>query len=530
MHAELLVADALLPSRVQMAFTLGYHVILVPLGVALPAYLVLMEGIGVFRRDPVALKVARRWSVVMAVTFAIGAVTGTILSFEFGLLWPVLMGRLGAAFGLGFAIEGIAFFLEAIFIGIYLYGWTRLPARIHFAFGLTLPPVGVLGTVSVLMANSWMNTPGGMTLNASGQVTGVDVLAALFTRSLGYEFWHFLIALYIAAGFGVASIYAVAWLRGRRDHYQRLAFAVPFTVAALLAPVEIIVGDLSARALVNDQPSKFAAMEVTWRTRSHNPEIIGGLLNGSGQVQWGLSLPSVDSILVGFSPDAVVPGLTSVAADARPTIVEANVTHLAFDVMVGLGSAGAALAAWYFLVLLFRRDLPQSRWFYRASALAGVGAYAGVESGWATTEVGRQPWIAYGTMRVSEAVTSAPAGFVWSMLSVLVLAYAAIATLFVILARRLTMRWQRADEAEAALPPAAPPEQGMPYGPRPESFSEPAPRRVLSRGDISGALRVIGLGALVALLASFGFLSAIVFSVFGLRAVTRRSLHPLHKG
>ena len=257
-----LAGEALLPSRIQMAFTLASHVLLVPLGVALPTLTLLMEGIGIWRKDPVALTIARRWSVVMAVQFAVGAVTGTILSFEFGILWPRMMGRFGAAFGLGFAIEGLAFFMEAIFISIYLYGWNRLRPRAHFLVGLTLPPAGLLGAFGVLSANAWMNTPGGVTID-SGRVVDVDVLQALFTRALGYEFWHFLIALYMTAGFVVASVYAVAWLRGRRDHYQRLAFAVPFTVAAALTPVQLLVGDLSARAIASDQPAKFAAVEIT---------------------------------------------------------------------------------------------------------------------------------------------------------------------------------------------------------------------------------------------------------------------------
>jgi cytochrome d ubiquinol oxidase subunit I len=458
----LTVEPALLPSRIQMAFTLAYHIILVPFGVALPFYTVLMEGIGIFRRDSVALKIARRWSVVMAVQFAVGAVTGTILSFEFGILWPKMLGRFGSAFGLGFAIEGIAFFLEAIFIGIYLYGWQRLPARLHFAMGLLLIPAGLLGAFGVLSSNSWMNTPGGVTLNATGRLVNVDALAALFTRALPYEFWHFVIAIYLTAGFLVASIYAVAWLRGRRDHYQRLAFAVPFTIAALLAPVEVAVGDLSARGLVTDQPSKFAAMEINWKTRSHNPEVIGGLLNDSGAVVWGIAIPSLDSILVGYSPDSVAPGLSSFAPDSRPSITEANITHLAFDLMVGLGIAGAGLAAWYFLVLIRRRDLPQSRWFYRAASLAGVGAYAAVESGWVTTEVGRQPWIVYDAMRVSDAVTSAPAVFIWTMLTVLVVVYAVIAVIFVTLVRNLAARWRRDDASSVAETP----EMGVPYGPR----------------------------------------------------------------
>src|SRR2546428_5014521 len=197
--------SALLPSRIQMAFTLATHVLLVPLGVAFPTLTLVMEGIGIARNDPVALRIARRWSVVMAVQVAVGAGTGTILSFEFGILWPKMLGRFGAAFGLGFAIEGIAFFLEAIFIGIYLYGWRRLPPRLHFVMGLVLIPAGLLGAFGVLSSNAWMNTPGGVTLDASGQLGSVDALAALFTKALPYEFWHFVIAIYLTAGFFVAS-------------------------------------------------------------------------------------------------------------------------------------------------------------------------------------------------------------------------------------------------------------------------------------------------------------------------------------
>src|SRR5437763_3558832 len=463
-----LAAEALLPSRIQMAFTLGYHILLVPLGVALPTLTLLMEGIGLVRKDPVALKLARRWSVVMAVQFAVGAVTGTILSFEFGILWPKRLGRFGSAFGLGFGIEGWGCFLEAVFIGIYLYGWTRRRPRLHFSLGLVLPPAGLLGAFGVLAANSWMNTPGGVTIGA-GRVRAVDVWAALFTPALAYEFWHFLIAIYLTCGFAVASVYAVAWLRGRRDHYQRLGFGVPFTIAAALTPVQLVVGDLSARALVYDQPAKFAAMELTWQTRAYNPEVVGGLLDQAGNVRFGISLPSLDSLLVGYSPAAVVPGLTSFAADRRPSILEANMAHLSFDLMVALGSAGALLALWYFGVLVRRRRLPDSLWFYRLAAAAGIGSYVAVEAGWATTGVGRQPWIVNGVMRVSEAVTDAPAAYIWTMLATLVVVYAVIAFFFVTLLLRLAARWKREDVAREQQAPEA----GVPYGPRPEARLEP---------------------------------------------------------
>ena len=443
-----------------MAFTLASHILLVPLGVAMPTLTLLMEGIGIWRKDQIALKIARRWSVVMAVQFAVGAVTGTILSFEFGILWPRMMGRFGAAFGLGFAIEGLAFFMEAIFISIYLYGWQRLSPRAHFLTGLALPPAGLLGAFGVLSANSWMNTPGGVTIDA-GRLVSVDAMAALFTPALGYEFWHFLIAIYMTAGFVIASVYAVAWLRGRRDRYQRLAFAVPFTVAAALTPLQLVVGDLSARALVQDQPAKFAAMEITWTTRDHNPEVVGGLLDGSGAIKLGVELPSLDSILVGYSPNAVIRGLSSFAPDTRPNIVESNIAHLAFDLMVGLGTVGAALAAWSRWILARRRRLPDSVLFYRLAALAGIGSYLAVESGWVTTEVGRQPWIVYGVMRVADAVTDAPAAFVWTMLSILIVVYALIAYFFVTLLLKLAARWRREDATEAQEV-----EMRVPYGPR----------------------------------------------------------------
>lgn len=457
-------AAVLLPSREQMAFTLAYHILLVPLGVVFPLITLVMEGIGLRRRDEVALELARRWSVVMAITFAIGAVTGTVLSFEFGLLWPRMMGRFGDVFGQGFAIEGWAFFIEAIFIAIYLYGWRRLPPRVHFGLGWVLPPIAFLGAFGVIAANSWMNTPAGFTLGPNGRPENVDVPAALFTRALGYEYWHFMVAMYITAGFMVASVYAIGWLRGRRDGYHRLGFAVPFTIAAVLTPVQFAIGDLATRALTVDQPAKYGAMEVTWRTQSHNPEIVGGFMFPGGDVRYGIVIPDGNSLLAGYSPGAVVPGLTSVPASARPDLVEVNITHLAFDLMVGLGGLGILLTLWYAVAWVRRRDLPRSMWFFRAAALAGVGSYMAVESGWFVTEVGRQPWIVYDVMRVSDAVNPVDPVYAWTMFGVLVVVYAVIAFGFVTVMLRLSASWRRRREA---------PELGAPYGPRPETFDEP---------------------------------------------------------
>jgi cytochrome d ubiquinol oxidase subunit I len=423
-----------------------------------------MEGIGLRRNDPVALRLARRWSVVMAIQFAVGAVTGTILSFEFGILWPRMMGRFGDVFGIGFGIEGIAFFLEAIFIGIYLYGWTRLrPAR-HFALGLVLPPTGLLGAFGVIVANSWMNTPAGFQLGPTGRPVNVSILSAIFTPALGYEFWHLIVALYMTAALMVASVYAFGWLRGRHDRYHRLGFTVPFTIGAVLAPIQVVIGDVATRAVFLTQPAKFAAMEVTWRTQSHNPEVLGGLLRADGTVVLGLSIPSLDSLLAGFSPDTVVNGLTTFSADSRPSIVEANFVHLAFDLMVGLGSIACLLTLWYAAAWVRTRDLPRSKWFFRGASLAGVGSYLAIEAGWVTTEVGRQPWIVYNLMRVGDAVNPVNPVYIWVMFGALLVVYAVIAFFFVSGLLRLSARWRTEDEKGVVEEP--PPEEAAPYGPR----------------------------------------------------------------
>lgn len=456
---------ALLPSRIQMAFTLAYHIILVPFGVAFPLLTILMERIGLRNNDPMALKLARRWSVVMAMQFAVGAVTGTILSFEFGILWPRMMGRFGDVFGIGFGIEGWAFFLEAIFIAIYLYGWKRLPPKVHYRLGWVLPPSGILGAFGVIIANSWMNTPAGFQLGADGRPINVNVFSAIFTPALGYEFWHLVVALYMTAGFMVASVYAVGWLRGRRDRYHRLGFTVPFTMGAVLAPIQFVIGDIATRAVYQGQPAKFAAMEIAWRTQSHNPEVVAGILRDDGSVVLGLSIPTLDSLLAGFSPDTVVRGLSTFNASDRPSVVEANIVHLAFDLMVGLGSVACLLTLWYAVAWIRHRDLPRSRWFFWGAALAGVGSYLGMEAGWITTEVGRQPWIVYNVMRVSDSVNPVNALNIWVMFGALLVVYTVIAYFFIAGLLRLSTRWRLEDEgrrpADDQLPEAA-----APYGPR----------------------------------------------------------------
>src|SRR6476661_722457 len=238
-----------------MAFTLGFHIVLACLG----------------------MELARRWSKAMAVTFAVGAVTGTVLTFEFGLLWPHLMDRFGAAFGIGFAIEGIFFFLEAIFLAIYIYGWKRLSGRAHFWAGVPMVITGIGGAFSVVAANSWMNQPQGFTLCAGGKVVDTDPTKVLLNPATGYEVPHMILAAYIVVGFLVASIYAVGMLRGRRDRLHRLGLAIPLTIGLIAAPLQFLVGDTAARALADNQPAKFAGMECVQNTGEDQTEYLGGI-------------------------------------------------------------------------------------------------------------------------------------------------------------------------------------------------------------------------------------------------------------
>ncbi|MFB7370731.1 cytochrome ubiquinol oxidase subunit I [Streptomyces sp. NPDC056222] len=464
-----LLADApaqLLPARELMAFTLASHIILVPLGVAFPFITLVMHYRGLRRKDETALLLARRWSAVMAVQFALGIVTGTVLSFEFGLLWPGLMGRWGDVFGIGFGVEAWAFFLEAVLIAIYLYGWRRLKPRTHFLLGLPLPAAALLGAFGILAANSWMNTPQGFSLDSEGNPVDVNVWKAIFTPMFGPQYWHFVVAMIITAGFVVSGVYAVGWLRGRRDHYHRLGFAVPFTIAAVATPVQFVLGDSIARSVFHKQPVKFAALEIVWETDTRVPEYLFGRLQEDGSVKGGIKIPLLDSILAGFSPDTKVVGLTSVPADQRPTATQATIAHWAFDLMVVIGSVLVLLALWYGLVWLRHRRLPASKWFYRSAACAGVASVVAVECGWIATEVGRQPWIVYQNMRVAEAVTSTRSTTLWIMLAVVMVVYVFLFGSFLVILLRMRTRWRLADEQRAAGGAVHAPEADTPYGPR----------------------------------------------------------------
>src|SRR3954452_20883880 len=451
----LAVSSQLAPARSQMAFTLGFHIVLASLGVAFPALMLLANYRGLRRNDPDALRLAERWSKVAAVTFAVGAVTGTVLSFEFGLLWPAFTGRFGDVFGILFAIEGIFFFTEAIFIAIYIYGWKRMSGWAHFWAGVPVVISGIGGAYSVVAVNSWMNQPGGFTLAKDGSVASVDLWKVIFNNAVPYEVPHMILAAYIVTGFLVASVYAVGMLRGRRDRYHRLGLLIPLTVACIATRIQCAVGDTAARAIAKDQPIKFAGMECVDHTATDVTEYIYGRCTPDG-VKGGIGIPGFDSFLVGFSTNTQVTGLDSVPSDDRPP--DNTMLHWAFDTMVGVGSALIALGVWLAFVWWRRRDIPQTRWFLRAVAVSGVAAIVALECGWIVTEVGRQPWIVYNVMHTKDAVTHASG--VWVTFTVVVALYVLLGAALVATVRAMAARWRAGDAGSE--------QSDVPYGPAPE--------------------------------------------------------------
>jgi cytochrome bd ubiquinol oxidase subunit I len=425
--------DYLLEARQMQALSFAVHIPLVCFGVAFPALVLAMEWLGRRRGDALLLALARRWSKAMIGLFAVGVVTGTILSFELGLLWPEFMATFGDVFGVAFALEGFSFFVEAIFIAIYVYGWDRLSPRAHMLAGIPVAVAGFSGSLMVITVNGWMNHPSGFRLE-DGRAVDVEPFDALFGNAY---FWHELVHMYLAAflvaGFVTASVYAVSALRGRRDRYVRVAMAVPLVMAAVVAPVQVLVGDWAAREVAEHQPTKLAAFEGLWHTETGAPLHLGGWYDEqTGEVRYGIAIPRMLSLLAFHDPNATVEGLDRVPPEDRPPV---NVVRVAFFTMVGIGTLMAAFGVGLLVVWWRRRALPAGRWFLRLVAALGPLSVVALIAGWVTTEVGRQPWVVYELMRTEEAVTGAggiPLGY-----AALVAIYVALGAATAWLLRRL---------------------------------------------------------------------------------------------
>lgn len=445
---QVLVSEApsgLLPARNQMALSLGWHIILACFGVAFPSMIFVVHWRGVFRGDAVALELAKRWSKVSAVLFAIGAVSGTVLSFEMGLLWPGLMGKYGDVLGLPFAFEGLSFFVEAIFLGIYLYGWGRMPPRIHLLMLVPMAGAGVIGTFCVIAVNAWMNNPAGFRLTEAGEVVDVDPWAAMFNDGVWLMFAHMWIGAFVVVGFTVAGVYAAGMLRGRRDRHHRLGFLVPFVFATVFALAQPLVGHVLGLRVAESQPAKLAAFELAEETEQPAPLRLGGIMI-DGEVRYSIDIPKIGSLIARNSFDKPVPGLDEVPEDDRPPV---NITHWAFQSMVGIGSLLALSVLLFWFVRWRGRDLLQNRWFLRYAVAAGPLAMIALEAGWIATEVGRQPWVVWQVLRTEDAVTDNP--WIWWSLAGTAVVYLGMTVGAYVVLRSMARRW-RAGELDLPSP------------------------------------------------------------------------------
>ncbi len=394
--------DPLTAARAQMEVSLGFHMIFAALGIGMPLLMVIAEGMWLFTKKDHYRALARKWGKVTALLFAVGAVSGTALSFELGLLWPHFMQMAGGVIGPAFALEGYAFFIEAIFVGLYLYGWDRLSPKAHFWTGIPVAVSGLASGVLVVAANAWMQVPVGFSI-ANGKLIPLDATVTFQSPVWATMSVHSSLACYIAVGFAVAGVYAAGILRGRNDAYHRSALGISLLVAAVAALAQLPSGDRSAKAIARYEPAKLAAAEAHFETAEGASLLLGGVPDPAArEVKYALRIPKLLSVLATGDPDARVTGLNDIPRDLWPNVV---VSHVAFEVMVASGMALIAVSVAYWLLRWRKHDTKRPLMW--AIALASPLGFLALEAGWVVTEVGRQPWIIAGVLRTRDAVTPA---------------------------------------------------------------------------------------------------------------------------
>jgi len=429
-------------ARATMGTSLGFHIVFAVLGVGFPLLIAAAEGLGLRRHDPVWMELARRWAKAFGILFAVGAVSGTTLSFELGLLWPRFMAFSGSIIGLPFSAEGFAFFLEAIFLGLYLYGWQRLSPLGHWLCSLPIILSGAASAWFVVTANAWMNTPAGFRM-ANGQVVEVDPLRAMFNPATPTETLHVLASAYAVTGFCVAAVYAAGILKGRKDALHRRALPLAMLMAALATPLLGLTGDASGRFDAEREPAKLAAFEPVFRTQRGAPLHIGGIPNpATGRTDLAIEIPKALSFLAFYDANAQVVGLDAFKPEDRPNPIP---VHIAFQLMVGIGFGLGFLGLAYWIWAWLRRAFPTTRWLLWAIVAAGPVSVVGMESGWIVTEMGRQPWIVHGLIRTADAATSAP-GLATTFVIFIAIYVALAVTCASLLRGQARRERQRADE------------------------------------------------------------------------------------
>ena len=411
----------LLAARSQMAVSLGFHILFAVAGMAMPLLMVIAELRWLRTGDPVYSELAKRWAKGTAILFAVGAVSGTVLSFELGLLWPTFMEHAGPLIGMPFSLEGFAFFLEAIFLGLWLYGWDRLSPVVHWLTGVMVAISGAAGGVLVMAVNAWMNTPTGFRIE-DGALVDVDPWRAMFSPAFFTQASHMLVAAYTSVAFLLVGIHAHRLRRRPNSRFHRKAVGVGLVLAVVGAPLQVLTGDLSAKHIAQHQPAKLAAAEGLFETTRGASLAIGGWPDeDERRLRGAIEIPKALSILAFADPDAEVQGLDAVPREDWPPV---PIVHVAFQIMVGCGMILLAVAGWVVVQWIRRRPPEDDRILLRVAPWVAPLGLVAIEAGWVVTEVGRQPWIIRGVMRVADAVTPMPG---------LAIPFAAMTLLYVVL-------------------------------------------------------------------------------------------------
>jgi cytochrome d ubiquinol oxidase subunit I len=415
--------DTLNSARALMGLSLAFHICFAAVGIGLPLMLLIAEGMWLRTKDETYRRMAMRWGRVGALLFAVGAVSGTILSFEFGLLWPTWIEFSGGTIGFIFTLEGFAFFVEAIFFAIYVFGWERLSPIAHWLCAFPVLVSSATAAFFVISVNSWMNQPEGFDL-VNGKAVNVDPIAAMLNNATPFEVSHGAMASYVATGFAIAGFYAIGMLRGDRSAYAKKAIVLGLAVAAVFAPLQVISGDLSARFLAHDQPEKFAAMEAQFDTVDGAPLRIGGIPDrGDKTTRFAIEIPKLASFLAFENFNAEVRGLNSFPQDEIPNTL---LVHFPFQAMVGIGTFLVLVVAWFFGWAWWKKRIDPDRLQLLAIVAALPLSFVAIEAGWFVTEFGRQPWITYHVMRTDTAATPREGiGFVFLAFALLYVALAA---------------------------------------------------------------------------------------------------------
>ncbi|WP_052266368.1 cytochrome ubiquinol oxidase subunit I [Pedobacter kyungheensis] len=397
--------DDFIAARSQMALSLGFHIIFSCIGMVMPFFMAVSHYKWLKTNNEVYKNLTKAWSKGVAIFFATGAVSGTMLSFELGLLWPKFMDHAGPIFGMPFSLEGTAFFIEAIALGFFLYGWNKLNKWFHWFTGMVVGVSGLASGILVVAANAWMNSPAGFDF-ANGQYLNIDPIQAMFNKAWFSQALHMCLAAFTATGFAVAGVHALMILRDRNREFHLKAFKIAAVFACIGALLQPLSGDISAKDVAKRQPAKLAAMEALYKSEKPAPLLIGGIVNEQDKtVSGAIKIPGALSFLAHGDFGAEVKGLDQIPENEHPPVA---VTHYAFQVMVGIGTLLMLIALVYFFNLVKKRSLLEQPWLLKLFVMAIPLGYIALEAGWVVTEVGRQPWIIYGIMRTKDAVTPMP--------------------------------------------------------------------------------------------------------------------------